>query len=105
MTTTERLAEYRFGQRSVLRPGVRFRANKGPLFQLADGTQVSVAAHGPFIFRAYVRHGSTEWIEATDRDGGNAILHIKGQRKQVDEALIPRPYTIRSLIRKKHPRR
>jgi len=105
MTTTERIPEYRVGPRSVLRPGVRFRASNGPLFRLADGSTISIKAHGPFTFRAYVRHGTTEWIEATDREGCHAILHIAGQRQQVDEALIPRPYTIRSLIRKKQPRR
>ncbi len=92
---------YRLSERSVLRPGVRFRATAGPVFRLADGTEVSMAARGPFTFRRHCKQGRVEYIEAADRDGANAILHIKGKRKTVDEAIVARPYRIKGTIRKK----
>lgn len=97
----EKRDEYRVSPRVILRPGVRFRAHKGPLFRLADGTAVSLKASGPYTFRHWVRRGECEWIEASDRGGSHCILHISGERKSVDEAVVTRPYEIRSTIRKK----
>lgn len=93
--------EYRVSERVCLRPGVRFRAKGGPLFQLADGTTVPLAAKGPFTFRRHCKRGACEWLEVGDRDGFNAILHIAGRRRKVSPEIIPRPYKIGSTIRKK----
>jgi len=103
---TETLTEYRIGERSVLRPGTRFRATDGPLFRLNDGTQVSLSARGPFVFRCLIRANGCDLIQASDRDGCSAILHIAGERKPPTPEIVPRPYRIKSLIRKpKHGRR
>jgi hypothetical protein len=98
MTTT---TEYRIGERSVLRPGTRFRATGGPLYRLADGTEIPLFARGPFTFRCYLDTGQYQAIEATDKQGNAAILHIGGSRPPPDDHIIPRPYKIKSLIRKK----
>lgn len=101
MIAIQRFDSLRIGERSILRPGTRFRAGGGPQWRLSDGTLLSLAAKGPFVFRQLCKKGSVEWIEACDRDGANAILHLKGRRKKIDEAMVPRPYRIKSLIRKK----
>lgn len=101
MKPLERHLELRLGERSVLRPGTRFRANGGPLFRLADGTEIPMAAKGPFTFRCYCRRGSFEYLEAFDKAGNFAILHLKGRRRKGCPEIVPRPYKIRSLIRKK----
>jgi hypothetical protein len=97
----ERRDEYRVSPRVILRPGVRFRAQGGPFVRLADGTTVSLKPLGPYTFRRWLRQGDCEWIEAGDRQGSHCILHIAGQRKSVDEAVVTRPYHIRSTIRKR----
>jgi hypothetical protein len=84
---------------------VRFRAKGGPLFKLADGTTVPLAAKGPFTFRRYCKRLTCEWIEASDRDGFTAILHIAGRRRKVSPEIVPRPYRITSTIRKKERQR
>ena len=101
----ERHEELRLSERSVLRPGVRFRATGGPQWKLPDGTIVNMAARGPFLFRCYWTRGSYSYVEAIDKEGQYAILHLTGRRKRIDPSLIPRPYKIRSTIRKKKVRR
>jgi hypothetical protein len=96
-----RFDSYRISERSCLRPGTRFRARGGPVYRLDDGTEVSLAARGPFTFRHHCKKGRVEWIEAVDGGGANAILHIKGKRKTVDTAIVPRPYSLKGTIRKK----
>lgn len=101
MKPLERHDSYRISERSCLRPGTRFRARGGPVYRLNDGTEVSLAAKGPFTFRFHCKKGRMEWIEAVDGGGANAILHIKGKRKTVDTAIVPRPYALKGTIRKK----
>lgn len=105
MKTLERHDELRLSERSVLRPGTKFRATGGPQWKLADGTLISLAAKGPFLFKAYCTRGAMAYLECLDRDGCNAILHLKGRRQRIDEALIPRPYRLKGTIRKKKGRR
>ena len=100
-----RFDSYRISERSCLRPGTRFRARGGPFYRLPDGTEISLAARSPFIFRNYCKKGRVEWIEAVDRDGSNAILHLRGKRKTVDTAIVPRPYSLKGTIRNKERRR
>lgn len=103
--TTTRLDHYQLSQRVTLRAGVRFRASDGPFFRLSDGTTVSLAAKGPFLFRAYWKQDGYEWIEALDRDRCFVPLHIAGTRRQIAPQIVPRPYRIRSTIRPKKQRR
>jgi len=98
-TVTEQ--EYRVSERVVLRPGVKFRAGGGPYYRMPDGTRVSLAAAGPFTFHAYHRRGKAGWIEATDKHGCFAPLHVAGRRRRVTPSLVPRPYVVRSTVRRK----
>jgi hypothetical protein len=68
---------------------------------LASGVESSMAAKGPFTFRAHHKRGRYEWIEALDKTGQFAPLHIKGKRKAVTPALVTRPYRIVGGVRKK----
>lgn len=92
--------EYRISERSVLRPGTVFRARNGPLFRLADGSTVPVAAKGPFVFQAADVDGERVYLHAFDRHGQHAVLHIAGEREPPSPEIIPRPYSIRNTIRK-----
>jgi hypothetical protein len=106
MPPLERIFEHRVSERSILRPGTRFRATGGPLYKLADGTEVPLGARGPFVFRALLKRGSCQLIEAADREGNTAILHIGGRRKRATPEIVTRPYRIKSVIRKNtKPRR
>jgi len=55
--------------KGTLRPGTRFRAKGGPYYRLENGTRTTMAAKGPFVFRAYYENGSRRWIEAFDGTG------------------------------------
>lgn len=101
----ERFDELRLSERSVLRPGTRFRANGGPQWRLTDGTLINIAARGPFVFRCLWRRGAYSYVEAIDKEGQYAILHLTGRRERIDDALITRPYRIKSTIRAKKGRR
>ena len=57
--------QYRYGPRSVLVPGDRFRATGGPVYITDDGRAISVADRGIFVFRRYCVQGSAKWIELT----------------------------------------
>jgi len=92
---------YRVSERVVLRPGVKFRAGGGPYYRMPDGTQASLAARGPFTFIRCHKRGKFVWIEATDRDGQFAPLHVAGRRRRVTASIVPRPYVIRSTVRRK----
>lgn len=88
----------------MLTPGTRFHASLGPMFLLRDGSTVSLKAPGPYEFLSYVQANGYDYIEAKDRDGCSAILHIAGERKPPTPEIIPRPYRIKGLIRKKKRR-
>ena len=47
--------QYRYGPRSVLVPGDRFRATGGPVYVTDDGKAIPVADRGIFVFRRYWR--------------------------------------------------
>ena len=103
---TETITEYRIGERSVLRPGTQFRATGGPVYETVEGDQIPIAAKGPFVFRCLHRMQSCLLIEAFDKYGNAAVLHIEGKRTPPFPGFVARPYKIRSLIRrKKHDRR
>jgi hypothetical protein len=98
---TTRTDSYRVSERVVLTPGVVFRASGGPYYRLADGTRASLAARGPFTFVACVRRGKCVVIEALDKAGAFAPLHVEGRRRRVTPSLMPRPYVIKGTVRKK----
>lgn len=98
---TERIDSYQVSQRVTLRPGDVFRASQGPYWKASNGVQVSLKAKGPYTFVVYAKRGPIGWIEAFDRDGNFAILHVEGRRERVDCSLVPRPYRV---IGKKRPK-
>jgi hypothetical protein len=100
-----RLTEYRMSERRLLKPGTRFTAKGGPVYQLADGTAVPLASRGPFEFVAYCQADGYDFIQARDRDGCSAVLHLTGERKTASPEIIGRPYRLGKVFRKKQPRR
>ena len=92
--------EYRLSERVTIKAGDRFRASGGPYWKSFDGTKHSLSAKGPFTFLLHCKRNSVEWIEARDKDGNHAVLHIAGRRKKIDGCLVPRPYTV---LGKKRP--
>ena len=50
--------QYRYGPRSVLVPGDRFRATGGPVYITDDGKAIPVADRGVFVFRRYCVQGA-----------------------------------------------
>lgn len=98
---TTRTDSYRVSERVVLTPGVVFRASGGPYWKQADGTRASLAARGPFRFVACVKRGTCVVIEALDKDGAFAPLHVEGRRRRVSSSLVPRPYVIKGTVRKR----
>jgi len=92
--------EYRVSERSVLRPGTAFRASGGPVCRLESGEETSIAARGPFVFKYAEQAGDTVYLHAFDRDGQHVCLHVAGNRESPYPEFIPRPYRIRSVMRK-----
>lgn len=96
---TETSETYRVSERVLLVRGDTFRAAGGPYWKAPDGTKVAMKAYGPYTFHSHSKRGSCEWINATDRDGNYAVLHIAGKRKS-PAGLVPRPYTILGKTKK-----
>lgn len=92
---------YRVSERVVLTVGDVFRAKGGPMWKLADGTKVSLAAKGPFTFRSHCKRGTCEWLEALDKNGNFAALHLGGRRRRIDPAIVSRPYVVTGKKRKR----
>lgn len=99
------LTEYRMSERRLLTPGTRFTARGGPVYQLADGTTVPLSSRGPFEFVAFVRGDSYDYIQARDRDGCSAVLHLTGDRRTVSPEILGRPYVLGKVFRKKPGRK
>ena len=60
--------EYRYGPRSVLKPGDHFRVGGGPVYVTDDGVEHAVADRGIFKFRRYCvqgRRGGSRHTQAT----------------------------------------
>lgn len=100
MKTTVREDEYRVSERVVLRHGDVFLASGGPYWKSSDGQKISLRSKGPYRFSGFFRRGRIGWIEAFDKDGAFAVLHVEGKRKRIDGSLVARPYTV---TRKKRP--
>ena len=98
--------EYRYGPRSVLVPGDRFRVTGGPVYVTDTGTKIPMVERGVFVFRCYCEQGASRWIEAYRADGGGvAILWMgKAGRSRTVPNLRRRPYRITGKVHN-HPRR
>ncbi len=91
---------YRYGKRSYLYPGDRFRASGGPYFLGTDddGRRVRIPMNeaGTFVFRRYCECGASKWIEAYREGHGIAIIYVGRPRKSRNvEGLRLRPHNIR----------
>jgi hypothetical protein len=95
--------QYRYGPRSVLVPGDRFRATGGPVYVTDDGKLISMADRGQFIFRRYCVQGTARWLEAYRADGsGLAILWVgKTSRSLAIPNLRRRPYRVTKVLNSK----
>ncbi len=91
---------YRYGKRSYLYPGDRFRASDGPHFTGTDdnGNRIRIPMNeaGVFVFRRYCEYGASKWIEAYREGHGIAIIYVGRARKSPNvEGLRLRPHMIR----------
>jgi hypothetical protein len=99
--------QYRYGPRSVLAPGDRFRASGGPVYVTDDGKAISVADRGIYVFRRYCVQGTARWLEAYRADGsGPVILWVgKPSRSRVTPNPRRRPYRVAKVQNTKAARR
>lgn len=86
-------AEYRVSDRVVLRAGDVFKANGGPFMKIGKD-KIPLSSKGPYRFIRLAVHRSRKTIEAFDKTGAFAALHVEGRRKSVDARIVPRPYRI-----------
>jgi hypothetical protein len=87
--------QYRYGLRSVLAPGDRFRATGGPVYITDDSTVIPMRERGLFMFRKFCIQGAARWIEAYRVDGGTVILWVgKPSRSRTVPNLRHRPYRV-----------
>ncbi len=98
--------EYRFGPRSVLVPGDRFRVRGGPVYITDDGTKIPMVERGVFVFRRYCVQGTSKWIEAYRADGGGIVILWVGKsgRSHAVPNLRRRPYKVTAKVRDKQRR-
>lgn len=91
--------EYRYGPRSVLKPGDKFRVSGGPVYVADNGIEHRIAERGIFKFRRYCVQGAQKWIEAFPVGGGGVVLLWVG--KAVKSPKVPnlkrKPYKIRKV--------
>ena len=87
---------YRYGPRSVLAPGDRFRVGGGPVYVTDSGKVIPMYDRGEFVFRRFCVRGAAKWIEAYRADGGGLAIFWVGRagRSRVAPNLRRRPYTI-----------
>jgi hypothetical protein len=99
--------EYRFGPRSVLVPGDRFRVTGGPVYVTDEGRQIPMAERGVFVFRRFCVRGAARWIEAhSETSGGHVILGVgKSVRSRIAPNLRRRPYRITGKVVEPAPKR
>jgi len=93
--------EYTVSERVVLRPGDKFRVKGGPFYRSAEGKMPLAAGRGcgPFTFVRVSVHRSRKVIEAFDKHGQFAPLHVEGRRRASVPGVVPRPYQITSKLR------
>jgi hypothetical protein len=91
---------YRYGPRSVVVPGDRFRVSGGPVYVTDDGKTIPVADHGVFVFRRYCVQGGERWIEAHRAHGGGLVILWVGRtsRSRAIPNLRRRPYRVTGKV-------
>jgi len=99
--------QYRYGPRSVLFPGDRFRASGGPVYVTDAGRVIPVADRGIFVFQRYCVQGAARWIEAQRGGGGGTVILWVGKasRSKIVPNLRRKPYRVRKLLGQKASRR
>ena len=99
--------EYHYGCRGKLSTGDRFRVSGGPVYITDDGTKISMADRGIFLFRRLCVQGAARWIEAYRTDGGGlAILWVgKSSRSRSVPNLRRKPYRVSKILGQKPSRR
>ncbi len=101
---------YRYGKRSYLYPGDRFRASGGPHFIGTDdnGKRVCIPMNeaGVFVFQRYCEYGASKWIEAYRKGHSIAIIYVGRPRKSPNvDGLRLRPHTIRLVTGRRRKQR
>lgn len=96
--------EYAVSQRVTLRPGDKFRAKGGPYFRTPAG-KIAMTARGPYTFIRVARHRSRVVIEAFDKGGQFAPLHVEGRRRSPCKEIVARPYRVTSKLRSARERK
>ena len=91
--------EYRFGPRSVLEPGDRFRVNGGPVYVTDDRRRIAMSERGIFTFQRFCQSGSGQWLEAWRPDGSTAVLYVGRPRwSNTVPNLRRRPYRVTGKV-------
>ena len=95
--------EYRYGPRSVLKSGDKFRVGGGPVYITDDGVEHVVAERGVFKFRRYCVQGAQKWLEAYTADGSALVPLYVGKpcRSPTVPNLRRKPYKIRKITDRK----
>ena len=91
--------EYRYGPRSVLQPGDKFRVTGGAVYENADGTKALMAERGTFTFRRYCVKGDSKWLEAFGSNGSGMFVLWVGDAGPLPKlpSLQRRPYRVRKI--------
>lgn len=91
--------EYRFGPRSVLEPGDRFRVTGGPAYVTDDRRKIAMSERGIFTFQRFCQSGSGQWLEAWRSDGSTAVLYVGRPRwSNTVPKLRRRPYRVTGKV-------
>ncbi len=81
---------YRFGPRSVLVKGDRFRVKGGPIYITDDGAKIPMYERGVLLFDKYCEQGAAKWIEAFRADGGGrVVLWVGSSMRSKDTDVYP----------------
>ncbi len=108
--TLKTFTRYRYGKRSYLYPGDRFRASGGSYYATTDhdGNKVRfpMGERGVFTFRRYCERGASKWIEAISEGGSIAIIYVgRARPSPVVDGLRLRPHTIRPVYARRRRKR
>jgi hypothetical protein len=99
---------FRYGKRSFIHPGDKFRSSGGPVYIGSDdaGRKVehSMGETGVFVFQRYCELGASKWIEATS-ETRRVIIYVGRQRRspRVDGIRL-RPHKIRPVYNRRKKR-
>jgi hypothetical protein len=102
-------SRYRYGKRSYVYPGDKFRASGGPYYCGTDDQgnriRIPMGETGRFTFRRYCELGASKWIEATSEHCGTAIIYVgRGRPSRLVDGLRLRPHKIRPIYARKRDR-